>query len=243
MRLLPIYTAIFGPRVRGGPFLGMRYVPDTVCNALAAKLLGTYELELTAWIERLVARDFATLLNVGSAEGFCAVGFARRCRRLRVVAFETYPHFRALLAKVAARNAVADRIAIEGFCTIGSLRPHLAGGAAPLLIVDIEGGEVALLDPAQLPALRQCTMLVELHEWEHPAADILRARFGSSHEIEERWTRPRGAGDLPALWRWASRLLGPSRFVAALAEHRSGPMRWFLLEPRGEGIASSEVKR
>jgi hypothetical protein len=232
MRLLPLYLAVCGSRVRRGPFRGMRYLRDRVCNALAAKLLGAYELELADWIERLVAQDCATLINIGAAEGYYAVGFARRCARLRVVAFEGYPHFRALLAKLAARNGVADRIAIEGLCTIETLRPHLTGPGGPLLIVDIEGGEIALLDPAQLPALRHCPMLIELHEWEQPAADILRGRFSASHEIEERWTRPREARDLPAVWRWGTRILGTGRFVQALAEHRNGSMRWFLCQPR-----------
>lgn len=210
----------------------MHYVGDSVCNALASKLLGTYELEVASWVERLVEKNFATMLNVGAAEGYYAVGFARRCSRTRVVAFETYPHFRALLAQIAARNGVSDRITIEGFCTAQSLRAHLSEPAAPLLVVDIEGGEVALLDPERLPALRRCTMLVELHEWAQPAAAILRARFNASHRIDERWTRPRSAGDLPIELRWATRTLGTGRFVQALAEHREGPMRWFLLEPR-----------
>ena len=172
------------------------------------------------------------MLNLGAGEGYYAVGFARRCAGLRVVAFEANAYRRGILADIARRNGVADRVALEGFCSAESLRPHLAGPAAPLLIVDIEGGEVELLDPERLPELRRCPMLIELHEWEQPAADILRTRFGASHEIEERWTRPREAGDLPAVWRWATRVLGTDRFVKALAEHRNGPMRWFLCEPR-----------
>lgn len=232
MRLLTLYTALCGARVQRGPFRGMRYVSDHVCNALTSKLVGTYELEIADWIERLVARNYPTLLNIGAAEGYYAVGFARRCAGMRVVSFERYPHYRVLQAEIARRNGVAGRVNIEGWCDIASLRPHLAGPDYPLLIVDIEGGETTLLDPDQLPALRQCPMLVELHEWEEPAADILRTRFSASHQIEERWTRPRTAGDLPTTWRWATRVLRTDRFIRALAEHRAGPMRWFLLEPR-----------
>lgn len=232
MRFLHLYTAVLGWRVRGGPFCGMRYVRDSVCSTLAPKLLGTYERELNDWVERLIARSFSSVLNIGAAEGYYAVGLARRCPRTRVVAFEGEAHGRALLAELAALNGVSERVIIEGFCTTESLAPHLVSASAPLLIVDIEGGEIGLLDLEKLPALRRCPMLIELHEFEQPAAEILRTRFAPSHTIEERWAVPRSVLDLPATLRLPARAFGPARFLTALDEQRPGLMRWFLCEPR-----------
>ena len=231
MRLLHLYAAVFGWRVRGGPFRGMRYVHDSICSTLAPKLLGTYERELTDWVEQLLARKFAVVLNVGAAEGYYAVGFALRCPGSRVVAFEGDAPGRALTAELASCNGVADRIAVEGFCTPESLAPYLVGPAMPLLIVDIEGGEVELLDPEKLPALRHCTMLVELHEEHQPAGEMMHRRFAATHAIGERKTQPRSLRDLPLVLRWLAQTAARSRFLSGLDEHRPGPMRWFLLEP------------
>lgn len=232
MRLLHLYTGVFGWGVRHGPFQGMRYVRESVCSTLAPKLLGTYELEIADWIELLIARNFPRVINIGAAEGYYAVGLARRCAGAHVVAFEGEAHGRTLLAALADRNRVPSRLTIEGYCTTENLRTQLTFAENTLLVVDIEGGEVSLLDPLLVPELRRCTMLVELHEHQHPAADILRARFHSSHHISERWTRPRDLRDLPRFWQWPARMLGQQRFINALSEHRPGQMRWFLCEPR-----------
>ena len=56
-----------------------------------------------------------------------------------------------------------------------------------LLICDIEGGEMSLLDPTTCEALRQMDILVEVHETRSagvPAnAEVLRQRFQSTHDI------------------------------------------------------------
>ncbi|MDD3180125.1 MAG: hypothetical protein PHQ04_07195 [Opitutaceae bacterium] len=209
---------------------------ESVCSVLAPKLLGTYECELGDWIERLVAEGFPMVLNIGAAEGYYSVGFAWRCPQTRIVAFEGEPTGRALIAELAARNCVTDRIAIDGFGTPETLRSYLDNAVKPLLIVDIEGGELDLLDPAKLPVLQHCFLLVELHEAAQPVAEILRTRFTASHYIAKCWTRPRDLRDLTTPMRIAAWILGRRRFLKALNEQRPGPMRWFLCEPR-EAVA------
>jgi hypothetical protein len=195
-------------------------------------VLGTYEIELRDWVEKLIAHPPSILINIGAAEGYYAVGLALRCPGLRVVAFETDARGRELIAELAKRNGVTGRLQIEATCTVETLGHHLAGNPAPFLIVDIEGGEIALLDPMQLPALRHCPMLIELHEDNEPAAEILRERFAGSHTIEECWTRSRTFQDLPLPLRLLAQLTKSPRFLDALSENRPGPMRWFLCQPR-----------
>jgi hypothetical protein len=232
VRFLNLYTSLFGWRVRSGPFRGMHYVHESICSTIAPKVLGTYEIELRDWVEKLIAHPPSTLINIGAAEGYYAVGLAMRCPGLRVIAFETNARGCELIAELAERNGVADRVQIEATCTVETLGPHLTGESSPFLMVDIEGGEIDLLDPALLPALRHCPMLIELHEDKEPAADILRARFAGSHTIEEHWTRPRTFQDLPMPLRLLGQLTKSPRFLDALSENRPGPMRWFLCQPR-----------
>ena len=65
--------------------------------------VGSFELELHPAVERIVAERPATVVNVGSAEGYYAVGLAMRLAGARVVGFELDPALRA--AAAAARRA------------------------------------------------------------------------------------------------------------------------------------------
>jgi hypothetical protein len=65
--------------VRDGPFAGMIYPESTVkVRNLIPKMIASYEDELTPWIEEAVAKNYPTIVNVGSADGYYAVGLARR---------------------------------------------------------------------------------------------------------------------------------------------------------------------
>jgi hypothetical protein len=230
MRFAHLYGAIFGWRVQSGPFRGLRYVNESICSTLAPKLLGTYERELVSWIEALLREPFDLVVNVGAAEGYYAVGFARR-GHAPVIAFETETAGRELIAQLAARNGVSGRVEIAGSCDPAGLNARLAAAGRPLVIMDVEGYEAALLDPGAVPELRRAVILVELHEDAEPVAGILDARFRRSHEVTECRAQPRVWSDLP----WPARLgglLAPARFVAAMDEHRPTGMRWWLLRPR-----------
>jgi hypothetical protein len=70
----------FGDAIIDGPFVGMTY-PDfgiTHVDLFAPKLLGIFERELHPSIEGLIADAPSQIINIGSAEGFYAVGLVRR---------------------------------------------------------------------------------------------------------------------------------------------------------------------
>ena len=66
----------------------MRYVQVSHGSAYIPKLLGIYERELAPYIERAVAWQPRLVVELGAAEGYYAVGMARRLPRAHVVAFE-----------------------------------------------------------------------------------------------------------------------------------------------------------
>ena len=85
----------FGLTVRSGPFAGLRFYvtkaavgAPRVADCLPAKLIGCYEQELHPGIERLLGSSPSTIVNVGAAEGYYAVGLAMRAPGSRVHAFE-----------------------------------------------------------------------------------------------------------------------------------------------------------
>jgi hypothetical protein len=210
--------------VLDGPFAGLRYVDQSVGSMWWPKILGTYELELAGIVGRLCAEQPAWIIDIGAAEGYYAVGMAWRCPQTRVISFEGDHAGRKLQEELAVLNNVDDRLHIEGFCDAAALRRGL-------IICDIEGGELTLLNPEIAPDLVDdpWTLLVEIHDHVDPTiADTLIERFKATHSIQEIVSRPRRASDLAATVR--RQLL--SRWVPAyLDERRPGPMRWLLLRP------------
>lgn len=185
--LVSLYAAT-GHQVPTGPFRGMRYIPiapecRSCGGALAPRLLGAYEAELQPTIEEVIGRGFTTVVDIGCAEGYYAIGLARRLPGAQVFAFDADDEAQTLCAQMAQANGVADRVHVGGFCTPERLRQLLAGGA--FLLCDCEGCELELINPALVPELATTTMLVELHDFIHPAVTpTMQERFGASHHIE-----------------------------------------------------------
>jgi hypothetical protein len=199
------FVAWHGLVVSGGPFAGLTY-PDASATSLVPKLLGVYERELHPAIEAAIAARPERIVNVGAADGYYAVGLARRCPDAAVVAYEADDGQRELLARVAAANDV--ELEIRGAAE------RLQPGSA-LVVMDCEGCESRLLDPEPL---RAATVVVELHDFIAPTDEAV-ARFQTTHHIELVATGPqpphRG-----------------SPLDLALSEYRPGPMRWAVMIPR-----------
>jgi predicted O-methyltransferase YrrM len=195
--------------------------------------LGTYELELHPIIQEWCAAPDQTFLDIGAAEGYYAVGLAFRKPGCKVIAFEREAEGRELLTRLAALNQVAPRIEVRATCTVDALRDTLGRYAPCFILMDAEGAEVELLDLAAVPALRACSILVEVHDFVVAGAgDRLKQRFAASHEIREIWSRPRQVGDLPGGLALMKCFFPPRRILGWMDEGRPGPMRWLSLRPR-----------
>jgi len=217
-------------RIASGPFKGLRYIQEAVGSQWAPKLLGTYEMELAPVIEGIIGKPPAQVVNIGAAEGYYAVGLAWRMSSTRVVAFEVQQARHKLLKDFAAANGVAERIEVRGACLPDSLNDALQAGASTVVICDVEGAEVELLDPHEVPALRLADILVELHDFVNPDVEsVLRERFAPTHGISEIRARPRRTLD------WTAKVqFGRDATLALLDERRPGGMRWFWMCRRAE---------
>ena len=67
-----------GTVVIQGPLAGMDFLPQSAEGRHIAKLLGCYEQPLQPYIEEAIASAYPTILNIGCAEGYYAVGMTRR---------------------------------------------------------------------------------------------------------------------------------------------------------------------
>ncbi|HNY26424.1 MAG TPA: hypothetical protein PLA90_03630 [Candidatus Sumerlaeota bacterium] len=171
-----------------GPFQGLLYPSlQAVGSAALPKIIGSYEAELHTLLERLCTCSYTTVIDIGSAEGYYAVGLALRLKQAHVFAFEGNPQGRTLCGEMARINEVSDRVELFGWCDRASLAQLVETRKTGLIVCDCEGGEYDLLDPRQIPALDHFDILMELHEI-HPdgptAAQIFRERFHLSHNAE-----------------------------------------------------------
>ena len=217
-----------GTTVRAGPFRGMAYTVAAAEGAWAARMLGVYESSLAPVFETVIARGYPQILDVGCAEGYYAVGLARRMPGARVLAHDTDPKARALVAELAAANGGADRVTVGG--EIGHADFALCQKERTFLLCDIEGAEEGLLDPAAAPGLLSADILVEGHEGMKPGlTERLVARFAPSHRVTVIGRRIDGTS-LPD---WAEGLSDLDRLLL-LWEWRGGPTPWLWLERKDD---------
>jgi hypothetical protein len=214
--------------VQSGPFRGMKFIPISAGSMLAPKLLGTYELEIQHLVEDAIAREPDLIIDVGTAEGYYAVGLALRLPETRVVGFDTDRRAQHLLARMAKLNRIGDRLDIRGECTPAALNTLLGTCRNPLIVCDCEGYEDMLLDPAAASNLSRASILAELHDCYHPTvSERIARRFAPTHDVQTIKSRPRTMGDYP---------LGvgtTDRAIDLMNEVRPSGMNWQYMLPRG----------
>lgn len=218
--------ARIGPTIPAGPFQGMSYTVEASEGCRAPRLLGAYEASLHPVIETVITRAYSQVLDIGCAEGYYAVGLARRMPGTTVHACDSDPKARQLCAALAAANGVADRLKIGPEVSHADFA--LCATAPTFILCDIEGAERALLDPSRAPALAKADILVEVHEGMQPGLlATLTDRFGPSHRVTriDRALRPDLLPD------WAETLSDLDRLIL-LWEWRSTPTPWLWMERR-----------
>jgi hypothetical protein len=219
-------------RVATGPFAGMKYESPSVGSAFLPKLLGTYEQELHPWIRRLLLAGHDVVMDVGCAEGYYVVDFARHLAltgtAATVLGYDTDPQARERTMELARANGVEGIVSVHAACDAQTLA--VFSERRVLVICDIEGGEETLLGPSRAPRLQRADILVEVHDGPGKTRirDTLLNRFSGSHDIEH------VAASTRSLPRGAFQLLLPTGRWArhALDEGRHYGIDWLLLTAR-----------
>jgi hypothetical protein len=188
--------------VQSGPFSGMRLSLEASWSdgAVAPKVLGSYEAELHPALCKAIVRRPATVVNIGCAEGYYAVGLALRLPNAKVIAFDSDERAQAVCRQMAAANAVADRVEVTGGCTPELLGAVMADRGRMLLVMDCEGGELELLSDDLIAGMRNCDVIVECHDFiNRGSTEALMGRFAASHQVERVEERARDPNQFPLL--------------------------------------------
>lgn len=217
-----------------GPFGGMRYPAGFVARGLfgGPYLAGSFECELDPVIEQIVAAEPEVLVNVGSAQGYYAVGLGREVWGVSVIAYEADPALRAASRRLARLNRVESRLDARGLCTVeelAGLQERLAGRSV-CVMMDCEGAEAELIDPEAIPWLAGASLLVELHGDGDGTRPLLQDRLAGTHEQRLVRGEPRWASRFPELW-WVRGLRQIDRELV-VAEYRQGVQEWLWAVPK-----------
>ncbi|NYZ17200.1 hypothetical protein HL658_32040 [Azospirillum sp. RWY-5-1] len=169
-------------KVQLGPFQGMQLLKDVSDGCFLPKLFGSYESTLHPYIERACGKEYEAVVNIGSAEGYYSIGFARRLPTASIHAYDIDPRAQHFCKEMAHLNSVQDRVTIKDRFD-GRMFEDFAGQRS-LIFCDIEGAEIDLLNPEQFPALERMDLIVEIHSGQcKDATDIIRSRFSRTHDV------------------------------------------------------------
>jgi hypothetical protein len=216
--------------VQGGPFRGMFYAIPTLTPTEVfryggvPKLLGCFEQELHSVIHEAIRRVYDTVINLGCAEGYYAVGLALSMPGVRVYASDIDSEMRQRCAELVAANGVEDRVTVIDGCTPERINELVNGRT--LVLSDVEGAEDQLLRPDRAPQLRACDLIVELHDAMVPniSTEIV-YRFSASHSLVHVSVQPRDPTAYPALASFGRRWQR-----LAVCEFRWAPDNWIVMQ-------------
>jgi hypothetical protein len=150
----------------------------------------------------------------------------------QVFAADADPKALSATVKNAQLNGVSARVHSVGIVRPRQLGKYLKADAS-LLVMDCEGAEFSLLDPANDPILLRTNIVVEIH-----------GEFGTSHEIMQRFAHTHNIIEIRPLRRAVSDIfVSPIRAIdmlSAAEERRSHQTSWLFLEVNANDSQNTE---
>ena len=218
--------------VRNGVFKGMKY-PEmkAIGSPLLPKILGSYEREIQHVIERICRQPYEVVIDIGCAEGYYAVGVARRITKAMIYAFDINAEALRLCREMARINLVVDRVIMGSRCDLTVFR-SLPLDRRTLIISDCEGYEKYLFTNQSAPIFRRCNLLIETHDFlDIHISSQIRTVFSATHDLESF----ESIDDIQKVLHYDYPELRALDLVTRkeiLAERRPAIMEWLYLQSR-----------
>ncbi len=217
-----------GTVVMQGPLAGMDFLPQSAEGCHIAKLLGCYEQPLQPFIEEAINLAYPTILNIGCAEGYYAVGMVRRMPSTQVLAFDLNPKAQEVCSALAQKNGMSDRVKVGALFKPEDFDAYR--NQKVLVLCDVEGAEKELLNPEVAQALKGMDLIIESHECLIPGiTQTLIDRFKDSHNIT--LVQDNGQRQLQDSPQWFKNLAHLDQLLATW-EWRSGATPWLVMKAR-----------
>jgi hypothetical protein len=232
-----------GNQVRFGPFAGLKLPTECVlASGNSCGLLGTYEMELHPWFQKLCANNYERILDVGSSDGYYAVGMAL-LTGLHVDAFDTASTARRLSRSTAELNGLSRLVHVRSYCSPKILLA--LDGQRAFILSDCEGFELSLFTDDVIRALANSDLLIELHDrtGQHGTTRrILELRLRSTHDVQIIKYSPRSLSDFPDP-NLLETLGRSDAFRAITEEVRGANQEWLIATSRHPAVRNTECSK
>ena len=225
--LLIIIKILGSGKVLSGPFQGLIMKQKFPTKPM---LLGVWEKELSFIWDSLENHEF--IIDVGAAEGFYAVGLARKYPNKKIIAFEMNPTSKILLEKTIKNNSVKN-LEVFGKCEYQDLSKIHNKLQNSFIVMDCEGHELELLKNSEPSIFKKTHILVELHEmYAVGCTNILKSRFADTHQVSEIEGQHRSLSDWPSELSFLRFLFPQKLLLHFMDEGRPHPMNWLYMKPK-----------
>ncbi len=217
--------------VKDGYFKGLKYPSfSSFGSSLFPKLSGSYESELFPFFKELEVRNYDTIIDIGCAEGFYAIGFALKFPNATIQAFDIDEKARILCKEMAQFNGVEKHVIISEACTPSYLK-SIGTNESTFIICDCEGYERNLFTKDNIESLKKADLLIELHPMhEQDVKEYLLDLFGQTHNLRliSSYDDNRKLFDLPEKYKEFSEI----ERQLLVTEGRSFSMDWLIAIPK-----------
>jgi hypothetical protein len=170
--------------VTGGIFSGLVLSEEEAWVGQGSKLLGLYENELQPILVDVVRSGPDTIINVGCADGYYALGLARLLKDAKVFAYDINERAQNICEIGRKLNSLNESLVIGGYCSATELQNVIRNSQRPFALIDCEGGERELLLSDEYD-FANAQILVECHDFvdRNITPDIVR-KFSRTHTIQ-----------------------------------------------------------
>ena len=216
-----------GLNVVSGLFEGMFFIENSAEGCHVPKLLGCYEQPLEPVLKEIIeSESYTSIVHIGCAEGYYAVGLARLMPNTRVFAYDVNPKAIEICRFLAEKNAVADLFEFGAEFKTSDFAKFEKENV--LIFCDIEGAEVALLNMDKAPTLSAMDLIVETHDIiKKRSLEQLNHHFKNTHSISK--IEDDGQRHLKNLPSWFYNLAHLDQLLSVW-ELRSGPTPWLYMK-------------
>lgn len=169
--------------VKSGPFVGMRY-PKALAygSSFFPKILGTYEKEIQDYIAALKDRSYDTVIDIGCAEGYYAVGLKKMFPNAKVYAIDINANARKFCKEMAKLNNCLHDFTIAPSADHSFLKSIVTNNT--LIVSDCEGYEAILFNSNNYDEFSRCDLIIETHDFIDPSISVnLEQRFSKTHSV------------------------------------------------------------